>query len=348
MGWLYEWTSGGMLRRVVRPDGRPVEFRYDALGRRTAKRYLGKVTRWVWDGNTPLHEWLAAATDNDGREKASCPDGNSLTTWIFEEGTFVPAAKIRGDRQCSIVSDYMGTPVQMYDSEGNRIWDCTLDIYGKVTDFRGESLHDCPFRFQGQYEDAETGLYYNRFRYYDPYLGGYISQDPIRLNGLNPTLYGYVSNLNLFIDSFGLETYFTRLGNFGEKKVMEALNKSGNYTHIFQVQNAANQGIDIIAKTHDGHYDVFEVKTTRGSKAPSLYGEQLNPNQFITNRLLKASENTEAFHISNDKAQDILSNIGKKYLIEVKIGNGYKGRWYVKEMTQKDWITEAKKQGKKH
>jgi YD repeat-containing protein len=120
MGWIYEWTSGGMLRRVIRPDGRPVEFRYDALGRRTAKRYLGKVTRWVWDGNTPLHEWVAAATDNDGEEEASCPDGNSLTTWVFEEGTFVPATKIRGDRQCSIVSDYLGTPVQMYDGHGNK------------------------------------------------------------------------------------------------------------------------------------------------------------------------------------------------------------------------------------
>ena len=206
MGWIYEWTSGGMLRRVVRPDGKPVEFRYDALGRRTAKQYLGKVTRWVWDGNTPLHEWVAAVTDNDGREEASCPDGNSLTTWVFEEGTFVPAAKIRGDRQCSIVSDYMGTPVQMYDSEGNKIWDCTLDIYGKVADFRGESLHDCPFRFQGQYEDIETGLYYNRFRYYDPSVGLYISQDPIGLQG-SMQLYAYVHTPNSWIDSLGLKKY---------------------------------------------------------------------------------------------------------------------------------------------
>uniref|UniRef100_UPI003218FE7E RHS repeat-associated core domain-containing protein n=1 Tax=Phocaeicola dorei TaxID=357276 RepID=UPI003218FE7E len=206
MGWIYEWTSGGMLRRVVRPDGRSVEFRYDALGRRTAKQYLGKVTRWVWDGNTPLHEWVAAVTDNDGREEVSCPDGNSLTTWVFEEGTFVPAAKIRGDRQCSIVSDYMGTPVQMYDSEGNKIWDCTLDIYGKVADFRGESLHDCPFRFQGQYEDIETGLYYNRFRYYDPSVGLYISQDPIGLQG-SMQLYAYVHTPNSWIDSLGLKKY---------------------------------------------------------------------------------------------------------------------------------------------
>lgn len=204
IGWLYEWTSGGMLRRVVRPDGRSVEFRYDALGRRTAKQYLGKVTRWVWDGNIPLHEWVAAATDNNGQEEASYPDKNSLTTWVFEEGTFVPAAKIRGDRQYSIVSDYMGTPIQMYDSEGNKIWDCTLDIYGKVADFRGESLHECPFRFQGQYEDIETGLYYNRFRYYDVNLGGYISQDPIGLAGNNPTIYGYVENPNILIDFIAL------------------------------------------------------------------------------------------------------------------------------------------------
>lgn len=243
MGWLYEWTSGGMLRRVVRPDGRSVEFRYDALGRRTAKRYLGKVTRWVWDGNTPLHEWVAAATDNDGREEAPCPDGNCLTTWVFEEGTFVPAAKIRGDRQCSIVSDYMGTPVQMYDSEGKRIWDCTLDIYGKVADFRGESLYDCPFRFQGQYEDAETGLYYNRFRYYNPSLGGYISQDPIRLAGNNPTIYGYVFDTNFELDLFGLDC------KTNAKKLRENMAKEG------RIVNANQAAGHIVASTGSkGHF----------------------------------------------------------------------------------------------
>ena len=105
----------------------------------------------------------------------------------------------------------MGTPVQMYDSEGNKTWDCTLDIYGKVADFRGESLYDCPFRFQGQYEDAETGLYYNRFRYYGPNMGMYVSQDPIRLNGGN-TLYSYVQNCNIWNDYFGLSTVYLRNG----------------------------------------------------------------------------------------------------------------------------------------
>ena len=61
-----------------------------------------------------------------------------------------------------------------------------------------------PFRFQGQYEDEETGLYYNRFRYYNPETGQYTQQDPIGLAGGNPTLYGYVYNTLWEFDPFGL------------------------------------------------------------------------------------------------------------------------------------------------
>jgi RHS repeat-associated protein len=62
----------------------------------------------------------------------------------------------------------------------------------------------CPFRFQGQYEDEETDLYYNRFRYYSSKNGVYISQDPIRLNGRNTIFYSYVKDGNKGIDLFGL------------------------------------------------------------------------------------------------------------------------------------------------
>ena len=60
-----------------------------------------------------------------------------------------------------------------------------------------------PFKYQRQYEDIETGLYYNRFRYYDPKTGNYISQAPIKLLG-GLSLYSYVENTNTFIDEFGL------------------------------------------------------------------------------------------------------------------------------------------------
>jgi RHS repeat-associated protein len=56
------------------------------------------------------------------------------------------------------------------------------------------------FRQLGQYEDVETRLYYNRFRYYKPETGLYISQDPIGLAGNNPNFYAYVHDSNVWVD----------------------------------------------------------------------------------------------------------------------------------------------------
>ena len=61
-----------------------------------------------------------------------------------------------------------------------------------------------PFLYQGQYLDTETGLAYNRFRYYSPETGAYISQDPIRLEAGLTNLYAYVQDVNAWVDPWGL------------------------------------------------------------------------------------------------------------------------------------------------
>jgi RHS repeat-associated protein len=66
------------------------------------------------------------------------------------------------------------------------------------------------FRQLGQYEDVKTGLYYNRFRYYDSNIGTYISKDPIGLKG-GSRLYEYVNDSNIEIDPFGLITVYRNL-----------------------------------------------------------------------------------------------------------------------------------------
>ncbi|WP_262499251.1 RHS repeat-associated core domain-containing protein [Porphyromonas gulae] len=121
---------------------------------------------------------------------------------FLQKGILYPPAKIVGDKSYSIITDYLATPTGMFNSDGEKTWSAELDIYGSVRNFAGRSLSDCPFRYQGQYEDEETGLYYNRFRYYSPETGSYISQDPIRLADGNPTIYGYVFDNNSQVDIF--------------------------------------------------------------------------------------------------------------------------------------------------
>ncbi|WP_201262223.1 RHS repeat domain-containing protein [Lysinibacillus mangiferihumi] len=75
---------------------------------------------------------------------------------------FVPSSKITNKGSYSIISDYLGTPVEAYDEQGHKVWSAELDVYGRVKEFTGEKDF-IPFRYQGQYEDIEIGLYYNQF-----------------------------------------------------------------------------------------------------------------------------------------------------------------------------------------
>ena len=71
----------------------------------------------------------------------------------------------------------------------------------------------CPFKYQGQYYDSEVELCYNRFRYYHPETGRYISEDPIKLlGGFN--VFAYVGDTNAWVDLLGLAEEF-EIGTYG-------------------------------------------------------------------------------------------------------------------------------------
>ena len=211
--YAYTWQGNGMLRSVTRPDGKTVTFRYDALGRRIEKVFDGRVYRYLWDGDVILHEWDYAEADRPntvvtetGEVTLDRPEPvENLITWVYDSDSYVPTAKLVDDKHYSIISDYIGRPVQAYDDNGYIVWQADYDIYGNLRNLNG-SRQFIPFRQLGQYEDDETHLYYNRFRYYASRLGNYISQDPIRLGGNNPTLYAFVSDSNLGVDVLGLTT----------------------------------------------------------------------------------------------------------------------------------------------
>ena len=101
--------------------------------------------------------------------------------------------------------DHLGTPIAAHNAKGEAVWTAEYEAWGRI---RNETVSDglkanIPFRFQGQYYDEESGLHYNRFRYYDPEIGRFVSQDPIGLfGGMNS--YEYALNPILRIDPLGL------------------------------------------------------------------------------------------------------------------------------------------------
>ena len=119
----------------------------------------------------------------------------------------------------------MGTPRELTNNAGDIVWAATYKAWGATASIEhpptqqtlqvgntvqmqwvqplAEQAPEQNLRFQGQYFDAETGLHYNRFRYYDPECGRFICQDPIGVTG-GINLYLYARNPVNFIDPFGL------------------------------------------------------------------------------------------------------------------------------------------------
>ncbi|OWS72899.1 hypothetical protein CBW22_25355, partial [Pantoea sp. VS1] len=105
-------------------------------------------------------------------------------------------------------NDVAGMPRELTSGDGSVAWRAEYRAWGNTVRVEhaqtrhAEPVHQ-PLRYQGQYYDAETGLHYNQFRYYDPNAGRFISQDPIGLaGGLN--LYQYAPNPLSWVDPLGL------------------------------------------------------------------------------------------------------------------------------------------------
>ncbi|MBD1559843.1 RHS repeat protein [Vibrio sp. S9_S30] len=191
----YEYDCQHRLTQATLPDGTIATYQYDAFGRRIAKSVTDKLgkqtnTEFVWQGDN-----LIAETSD-----------SHYQTYVYEPGSFKPLALISGEGEHTEVYHYqldqIGTPTDLTDSSGNSVWSVQYRAYGNVLYQHVEEIAN-PLRFQGQYYDSETGLHYNRHRYYSPSTGRFTTADPIGLaGGLNN--YQYVPNPTGWVDPLGL------------------------------------------------------------------------------------------------------------------------------------------------
>ncbi len=212
------------------------EYRYDALGRRIQKRSKHHHTGdkhniiYGWDGDTLAYESTEQTTKHYIYEKDSfvpmlqavysspielhqTPDWSDKPYNVHRDPLWKTTKQSKGfDDVWFYHCDHLGTPQEMSDHTGAIIWKAEYKAWGecrtekaKSNFFENSEIISNNIRFQGQYFDQETGLHYNRYRYYSPYVGRFVSKDPITLLGGN-NFYLYTANPIKYIDPIGLAT----------------------------------------------------------------------------------------------------------------------------------------------
>lgn len=196
----YRYDSGHQLASIEQADGSRTEYQYDALGRRIAKVHTPagaapSTTLFVWDGDWLLQEVHAGQT----------PRNDKSVTYVAHPDHAGPVARLERGKRYFYVTDHLGAPQELYDETRRVVWAADFDGYGRTKSMIADEI-DNPIRFPGQFRDRESGLYYNRHRYYDPAIGRYINQDPIGLRG-GPNFYAYADGIpTRKIDPSGLGT----------------------------------------------------------------------------------------------------------------------------------------------
>ena len=222
---LLGWDAAHQLVRadVIRgPDDAATEqtfkYAYDALGRRVAKSDAFGTTQFAWDGDR-------MALERRG--------GNEIVH-LYHPESFVPLAQVHDGVLHHLHTDHLGTPLEASNDGGEITWRVTYRAWGSVV---AEEITEVQqrVRFQGQYFDAETGLHYGRYRYYDPAMSRFISEDPIGLSG-GINSYQYAPSSTGWIDPLGLASCPCPPGTMDTSEMhfmqSSAKNQTGEYSVI--------------------------------------------------------------------------------------------------------------------
>ena len=226
------------LNRLVRCDhqGQVTEYGYDVFGRRLFKKNqtAQTLTLFGWDGDLMIWESQQSNNADENYTKHYVYEAKSFVP-LLQTGytgfiklietpdyskfqrepysiykdpvwkTETRKNKAELERVAFYHCDQVGTPQTLSNERGECVWEIVQDTWGNTQQIRASDnlLEQSNIRFQGQYYDVETGLHYNRYRYYEPYSGRYVSKDPIGLmGGLNNS--AYVSDPNQWVDPMGL------------------------------------------------------------------------------------------------------------------------------------------------
>ena len=169
--------------------------------------------RYLYKQNQLVAEAPLQITSTEGNLALTQANWADAIYWLYQEDDFTPTARYEKGQLHYTVADQVGTITELLTEDGYIDYRQKLNLWGEaeIDSHRHYAANDasplkCNHRFVGQYYDDESELHYNRFRYYSPETGQYISHDPIGLlGGFNP--YGYVFNPTGWVDPYGLNRF---------------------------------------------------------------------------------------------------------------------------------------------
>ncbi|OCG37396.1 hypothetical protein A9G29_11470 [Gilliamella sp. Fer2-1] len=284
----YQYDCRHRLIKVIKPTGLIITYTYDAFNRRTSKTVDGKTTEFIWQGSR-----LIAETDND----------KHWQSYLYELDSYRPLALVHGNAQQDNIklywyqNDHLGTPIALTGSLGDTLYECQYNAYGQIINETyhqddTQTLPDNPLRFQGQYYDEETGLHYNLNRYYDPFTGRYITQDPLGiLGGLNSYQYvngdpiNWIDPLGLIkIENNGLEGIAGKDAN--SNVTQSGIDKSADFSRPL---TPSDLGVKGTLSELDGTFSVNNGTAT--VRIDMIRGEINNPLRIVNNLIDLAKAN---------------------------------------------------------
>ena len=282
---LHTQGEGG-LKRVVKKehaDGSVTQSQFDAVGRLRAQTdAAGRTTEYSPDVVTGL---ITRITTPDGRASAFYYNHHSQLT----SATGPDGLEIRRE----------------YDEWGNQL--------------NEENPHQLQqlIRLPGQQYDEESGLYYNRHRYYDPLRGRYITQDPIGLKG-GWNLYTYPLSPVNSMDPLGLYEFKSKniddIGIFALAMCNgESINENKEYGGLICKKQGEYFPMNPISSNDNDSVDLRNIKCPEGSERVGDYHTHGFYSDDKGNKVTKENDVYDSLNFSSkDLTNSYMNGMGKK------------------------------------
>ena len=186
---VYVWDDAGRLKEVEISSTTVGAYTYNASNQRAIKVASSVTTHYIYGAGGLLYGEYDSA-------------GDMIREYIYLNGE--PLTQINDgspETPTYLHTDNLGTPRYGTSAAGSQVWAWDSDAFGNGTPSGSVTVN---LRMAGQYHDAETGLFYNWNRYYNPEIGRYVSSDPIGLEGGINTFNYVEQNPLLYVDPEGL------------------------------------------------------------------------------------------------------------------------------------------------